>query len=372
MINNRIPIRQTIHEKVVLPSTEAKLQPDSGIAYLSKGYYRGRPGTDPVRENWWDGIRRVIGDVIDAILQVDGLDGDEIVVDVVVRTPNGNKVIPNIPLHSNFLSGTHGSEAKRRLRAGQPLYVKLTYDGGKPSEAAIIAWKFDAGTPDDAKIQHDGKTPESRTAPELSQPESQLTGTGFGIPSSPEVAAALNVSEAHPVAFWISWINEAAQRFAIDPCFIGAIMTNESAGNPRASSPTGAMGLMQIEPDTYAECWKAIKGQVTIKIDAMDPYSNIMCGSYYLKQMLDGVGGNYKLAAASYNAGPNAVKKYGGVPPFVETQNYVKVVMKTYGELKNSSAFHATSVIGRSPAVKNQDTSLTFLNTGSSIGASSK
>ena len=94
-----------------------------------------------------------------------------------------------------------------------------------------------------------------------------------------------------------------------------ALIQAESAFNPRAVSPKGAIGLMQLMPATAAE------HGVT---DAFNPVQNIRAGVKYLKQLLDSYDGRVELALAAYNAGPGAVKKYGGkVPPYRETQNYV-------------------------------------------------
>jgi soluble lytic murein transglycosylase-like protein len=112
-------------------------------------------------------------------------------------------------------------------------------------------------------------------------------------------------------------INEAAARYHLDPAMIRAVMQTESAFNAMAVSPVGAMGLMQLMPDVAAE-----QGAN----DPMDPRQNIMAGSRYLRQLLNAYRGNLKLALASYNAGPGAVKKYGSVPPFKETRNYVKKI----------------------------------------------
>ena len=96
---------------------------------------------------------------------------------------------------------------------------------------------------------------------------------------------------------------------------VRAVIQAESAFNPRAISPKGALGLMQLMPATAAEFG------VT---DAFNPEQNVRAGVKYLKQLLDTYDGRVELALAAYNAGPGAVKKYGGkVPPYRETQNYV-------------------------------------------------
>ena len=100
-----------------------------------------------------------------------------------------------------------------------------------------------------------------------------------------------------------------------------AIIKAESDFDARAKSKKGAVGLMQLMPSTA-------KG-LGVK-DPLDPQQNIEGGVKYVKSMLDRFNGNIILALAAYNAGPNAVKKYDGVPPYKETQNYVKSILKNY------------------------------------------
>jgi soluble lytic murein transglycosylase-like protein len=91
-------------------------------------------------------------------------------------------------------------------------------------------------------------------------------------------------------------------------------MQAESAFNAMAVSPVGALGLMQLMPEVAAELGAE---------DPMDPRQNIMAGALYLRRLLDSHRGDIKLALASYNAGPGNVAKYGAIPPFKETRDYV-------------------------------------------------
>lgn len=107
-----------------------------------------------------------------------------------------------------------------------------------------------------------------------------------------------------------------AQKAGVNPDLVLRQMQRESGGNPNAVSPKGAGGPMQLMPGTARE----------LGVDASDPYQNISGGVRYLKQQMDAFGGDETKALAAYNAGPGAVRKYGGVPPYAETQAYVKAL----------------------------------------------
>jgi soluble lytic murein transglycosylase-like protein len=112
-------------------------------------------------------------------------------------------------------------------------------------------------------------------------------------------------------------IDRAAERYDISPALIRSVMQTESAFNPIAVSSAGAMGLMQLMPELAEEFGVE---------DPFDPEQNIMAGARYLRQLLRMHDGNVRLAVASYNAGPGAVARYGAIPPFEETREYVKRV----------------------------------------------
>ena len=120
-------------------------------------------------------------------------------------------------------------------------------------------------------------------------------------------------------------INKYAQKNNLDPDFIKAVVKQESGFNPDAKSKCGAMGLMQLMPQTA-------KGLGVI--DAFDPEQNIDGGTRYLKSMMNRFNNDPKLALAAYNAGPAAVQKYGDIPPYKETQNYVKNILSSYEAMK--------------------------------------
>jgi soluble lytic murein transglycosylase-like protein len=109
----------------------------------------------------------------------------------------------------------------------------------------------------------------------------------------------------------------AARVFTVDDSLIRAIIHAESAYQPEALSPRGAQGLMQLMPATQKEL------QI---IDVFDPVSNIEGGTRYLSDLLQQFDQSVELATAAYNAGPGAVREYGGVPPYQETRDYVRRV----------------------------------------------
>ncbi|MBQ9536436.1 MAG: lytic transglycosylase domain-containing protein [Desulfovibrionaceae bacterium] len=120
---------------------------------------------------------------------------------------------------------------------------------------------------------------------------------------------------------WQRLIIKASQRFGLDPKFIAAVIQTESGFDPKAVSPKGAQGIMQIMPATQAE--------LGLK-DPFDLEANLFAGCALLRTLLakyDSV----ELALAAYNAGVGAVKKYGGIPPFKETTNYVRKVLELWG-----------------------------------------
>jgi soluble lytic murein transglycosylase-like protein len=116
-------------------------------------------------------------------------------------------------------------------------------------------------------------------------------------------------------------INAAAERYNVDPNLVRAVIKVESNFNARAVSPKGAMGLMQLMPGTAR----------TLKVARpFDPSENIDGGVRHLKQLLESFGGDLNLSLAAYNAGSNAVRRNKGIPPYRETQNYVRQITQLY------------------------------------------
>jgi soluble lytic murein transglycosylase-like protein len=124
-------------------------------------------------------------------------------------------------------------------------------------------------------------------------------------------------------------IDSAAQRYGIDPAILKGLVKQESGFNPNAGSPAGAQGLTQLMPGTAAAL-----GVTNVH----DPAQSIDGGARYLKQQLDRFGGDYSKALAAYNAGPGAVQRYGGIPPYAETQNYVKSILAFAEQYRKSNS----------------------------------
>lgn len=145
-----------------------------------------------------------------------------------------------------------------------------------------------------------------------------------GIPSAalppPDVAA---VAPSHRVGAPMGpelepLIGEMSSKYGVPDWLVRNVIRAESNGNPDATSPVGARGLMQLMPGTAAGLGVQ---------DAYDPRQNVEGGVKYLRQLLDMFGNDHTKAVAAYNAGPGAVQRYGGVPPYSETQTYVKRVL---------------------------------------------
>jgi len=115
----------------------------------------------------------------------------------------------------------------------------------------------------------------------------------------------------------------AAERHRVDGLLVAAIVETESGFKSNRVSPQGAVGLMQVLPSTAEEYGAK---------DLFDPRVNLDVGSRYLGELMTDFKGNVELAVAAYNAGPGAVERYGGVPPYRETKDYVKRVLTLYGE----------------------------------------
>ncbi|MDX6376881.1 MAG: hypothetical protein QOE98_1184, partial [Gaiellaceae bacterium] len=167
------------------------------------------------------------------------------------------------------------------------------------------------------------------------------TGTSLGTPSP-----------------YDDMIKQAAAEAGVPPALVKAVAKAESGFNPRAGSPAGAQGLMQLMPGTARGLG------VT---DPFDPMQSLRGGAKYLRAQLDRFGGDYSKALAAYNAGPGAVAKYGGIPPYAETQAYVPRVLGYFQEFGG-----ATGGTGSASALGVESTSpgrMLSLAGGGSVGS---
>jgi soluble lytic murein transglycosylase-like protein len=146
-----------------------------------------------------------------------------------------------------------------------------------------------------------------------------------GIASGAAVGA-INAPAMVPPAEIDRLVNSNASQWSVDPALVKAIIANESGFNANATSNAGAQGLMQLMPATAGDLG------VT---NAYDPAQNVGGGTRYIKGLLDRFNGDVRKAVAAYNAGPGAVEKYDGVPPYAETQNYVQNVLASYEKYRN-------------------------------------
>jgi soluble lytic murein transglycosylase-like protein len=131
------------------------------------------------------------------------------------------------------------------------------------------------------------------------------------------VATAAASAGAGTATPYDAQISAAATQYGVDPALLKGLIRQESNFDPAARSPAGATGLTQLMPGTAS----------SLGVDATDPTQAIDGGARYLKQQLDRFGGDAAKALAAYNAGPGAVAKFGGVPPYAETQAYVQKVL---------------------------------------------
>jgi len=153
--------------------------------------------------------------------------------------------------------------------------------------------------------------------------------------------AATGASELPKGTPYAAEITAAAKANGLDPALLAGLVKQESGFKPDAGSHAGARGLTQLMPATAAGLG------VT---NVLDPVQNLNGGAKYLKQQLDAFNGDTALALAAYNAGPGAVKRFGGIPPYAETQNYVRIVQQNAASFRTPSTASAATPYSSSNA----------------------
>jgi len=147
-------------------------------------------------------------------------------------------------------------------------------------------------------------------------------------PPPPPTPTVVAVPTPEPKLSPHDLVTRAAERAGLPPAIVHSIARAESAYQPDALSPKGAIGLMQLMPQTAAE----------LNADPHDPAQNADAGARYLRQLLEKYDGVVSKAVAAYNAGPGAVDKYNGVPPYKETIEYVQRVLRQYDKEQKQPA----------------------------------
>jgi soluble lytic murein transglycosylase-like protein len=145
----------------------------------------------------------------------------------------------------------------------------------------------------------------------------QILATSLLAVEPEEMFRALPAATVDPGERYSNFIHSAAEKHGVDEKLVRLVVEAESNYNAKAVSKKNALGLMQLLPSTAARY--AVK-------NVFDPAQNIDAGTHYLKDLLAKYRGNVKFALAAYNAGPEMVDRYGGVPPFTETQHYVRSI----------------------------------------------
>ncbi len=215
------------------------------------------------------------------------------------------------------------SEIQDRLAALRPpaQAPSVPADADVPSPASFARSLQQAQTPSAIPLPEAPSAVSAQARPPRSLSGITVTPASLGplpaLPVTPDTTHLIPLVHQASTQDYDSLIETNAREHGIDPSLVRAVIHTESGGNPRAVSPAGAMGLMQLMPDNVKEAG------IT---DPFDPEQNIAAGTKQLSDLMKQYNGDLDLALAAYNAGPGNVHKYGGVPPFRETQDYIRKV----------------------------------------------
>jgi soluble lytic murein transglycosylase-like protein len=189
----------------------------------------------------------------------------------------------------------------------------------------------------EAMLAQAAQSPDAVANSNFQQQLMQASAAGPGIGATAGAGAAQASGGSGGPGPYKAEIDAAAAKYGLDPALLRGLIKAESNFDPNAGSPAGAQGLCQLMPGTAASL-----GCTNVH----DPAQNIDAGARYLKQQLDAFGGDVTKALAAYNAGPGAVKRYGGVPPYAETQAYVRRVQQYADEYRRQSGSQPAAAIG--------------------------
>ena len=163
------------------------------------------------------------------------------------------------------------------------------------------------------------------TAPEEPVEEPSSAGIAKGVAAKPVSSGRPAAFSARPVIDLSQVVNDASGRYRLDPDLVNSVIKAESGFNVRAVSPKGARGLMQLMPGTASQLGVP---------NAFDPEANVDGGTRYLRELLERYNFDLVKALAAYNAGPQRVEQFGGVPPYYETRAYVARIVKDFNKKK--------------------------------------
>lgn len=245
-------------------------------------------------------------------------------------TPDGKKVVPEKPKASKFLGKETGTEPA--LYQGT---VKPTVPGDKTTSllGTIGLGVGEAIAGKNGLLGLTSGRANAATLPGELTPEQRGESPAATVAKVKSVGTSANASvgkgASKGAAQYMDRVNAAAKKHGVDPALLAGLIEHESGWNPNAKSKAGAVGLGQFMPAT------AERFGIT---DRTDPNQSIDGAAAYLKSNLDMFGGDASLALAAYNAGEGAVKKYGGIPPYKETQAYVPAVLASAKKYSGGSA----------------------------------
>jgi hypothetical protein len=227
--------------------------------------------------------------------------------------PNGHKVFINASDSPHSRTLDRASTEPRLEGSGQEVryvYWSNTQHRWKPVPGQSVMARRARTAAFEALVASTSGTP---------QPEA--TSAGNGQVNSGDRQTSNDVANFFTPAKLNEAIEQAAQRHNVDPDLVRAVIKVESNFNPHAVSRKGAMGLMQLMPETARSLRVA---------HPFDPNENVDAGVRHLRQLLDNYGGDLAMSLAAYNAGAGAVAQHNGVPPYRETQNYVRQITALY------------------------------------------